>query len=243
MANINRQWKKFIAAGCSHGHLADPKALKAVLDFTDRYKPDTRIHLGDFTDQAAFRSGAKGTRDETASIKDDLTSGLRFLQEFRPTILFNGNHEDRLWNLAEHHNEIVSMAATAVINEICSLAGKLKARHIDHYDINRSYLKIGDTAIFHGWMFNEMAIRDHAEHFGKCLFAHLHRCASSPARRSDRATGYCVGWLGDERQMGYAKNRRATAQWSQGFAWGEYSDRETVIYLLKRGESGWRLPF
>lgn len=243
MAKINRGYKKFLAVGCSHGHMADPKALAAVLKFSAEWKPDTRIHLGDFTDQAAFRSGAKGTSDETASIKDDLTAGLGFLDAYDPTIVLNGNHEDRLWNLAQHHNEILAHAASSVITDICNLLRKKKAKHITSYHINESWVTLGDTRFLHGFMYGEQAIRDHAEHFGRCVIAHLHRVGSAPARRSDHARAYCVGTLANIPAMDYAKNRRATAMWSHGFAWGEYNDKECVVWLAEANTNGpWRLP-
>lgn len=62
--NIGRKWKKFLVVGCSHGQMADPKALAAVLKFKESFKPHFTAHLGDAFDTTAFRAGAKGTRDE-----------------------------------------------------------------------------------------------------------------------------------------------------------------------------------
>ena len=245
MANIGGTFKRFQAIGCSHGHLADPKALETVLKFRESFRPQIRIHLGDFTDQAAFRSGATGTKDETVSIADDLTHGLNFLREFRPTHLLCGNHEIRLWKLADHHNEIVSRAANSVIAEIRGLADKLKAKFIDHYDITRSWIDIGDTRFLHGFMYGENAIRDHAEHFGKCVHAHLHQVGESAGRRSDNARAYCVGTLANIPSMNYALTRRATARWSHGFAYGETNGKETHVWLsqgMANTQGGWRLP-
>lgn len=245
MANLNRQWRKFVAIGCSHGHLADRDALKAVLKFTAAYKPAVRIHLGDFTDQGAFRGGAKGTNDETASIKDDLTAGLTFLREFRPTHLINGNHEDRLWNLAEHYNEIIARAASSVITEICDLARKLKAQHLTEYDINSSWFTLGDTKVMHGWMYGQHALMEHAEHFGKTMMAHLHIAGMYPGRRADHPSAWCCGTLADIPAMKYAKNRRATSRWSHGILHGEFSDTYCHIDLSQCPPGmarNWRLP-
>ena len=80
-------WKKWMAVGCSHGDQIDPEARKAVLMFKERWKPDTTIHLGDFLDLAAFRSGAisdPNSSDRAASISDDLSAGIDFLHELRP---------------------------------------------------------------------------------------------------------------------------------------------------------------
>lgn len=245
MANVNRQWKRWMAVGCRHGLYADRDALDKVLEFQRKYKPHTRIDLGDATDQAAFRTGAHGTKDETVSIKDDLTAGLSFEREYRPTHKLNGNHEIRLWKLADHHNEIIARAASSVIQEMLDLAQKQKTQYVTEYDINSSWLTLGDTKFLHGFMFNEMAIRDHAEHFGNCVIAHLHKAGQATGRRSDHPTAWCVGTLAHIPAMAYANTRRSTAAWSHGFAWGEYSDNYCHVNLSQCPQNqarNWKLP-
>lgn len=233
MANINSQWKRGIAIGCSHGSLADPKALATILKIVADYKPHKRVHLGDAVDMTAFRNGAKGTKDETISIKDDLAAGLNFLELFNPTDFLNGNHCNRLWKLADHPNQIISQAARSVITELCDLFRKHNTRHIDHYVMRKSFIKYGDTTFCHGWMYNVSAIRDHAEHFGKVVLAHLHRVGEESGRRIDSPVGYCVGFLGDIEKFSYADERRATAQWSQGFAQFEYNEKECRVWVRR----------
>lgn len=245
MANVNRTWKKFLAIGCSHGAHADPAALKKVIQFQKDFKPHRRIHLGDFTDQAAFRSGAQGTSDETSSIADDLTHGLNFLKEFRATDIISGNHEDRLWRLADHHNEIVARAASSVLHEIQETVDKLKANYVKTYDINASWIPLGHFKMIHGWMYSENALRDHCEHFGNVLMAHLHIAGEVAGRRSDHPKAYCCGTLASVPAMAYAKGRRATARWSAGMIYGEYSDDYAHVTLSSAPHNNaaeWRLP-
>jgi hypothetical protein len=235
-----------MALGCTHGDLLDRDAFAAVMAFKDRWKPETRVHLGDVCDYAAFRSGAKGSKDEAVQLGPDVEAGARVIREYAPTHVLIGNHDERVWKLASHHNAIIAMAAGAVRTEFLRVCDEVGARVVDHYDINRSYITLGDTKFLHGFMFNEMAIRDHAEHFGKCIFAHLHRAGIQTARRSDHAVGMCVGTLANVAAMDYAKARRATAAWSLGFAWGEYNDEICYANLCHapQGQAGaWRLPF
>lgn len=243
--NITRSVKRFTLIGCSHGHLADPHALSAVLKFCKSYKPHIRVHLGDFVDMATFRSGAAGTSDETASIEDDLRHGLNFLREYRPTLLLNGNHEIRLWKLAEHHNEIISRAAKSVITEIRDLAGKMKTQYFEKYDINADHPKIGDYTAMHGYVFGENAIRDHAEMFGNCFHAHTHRSGSAPGRRADRPNGYCVGTLSNVAAMTYANTRRATLGWDHalisGELWGDECRNITLHKCAAKQASTWKI--
>lgn len=225
------KYKRFVAIGCSHGHLADEIACAAALAFVADYKPQTRIHLGDAVDMTAFRGGAKGTADEAASIAPDLRAGLTFLEQFRPTILLNGNHEDRLVKDSFHPNALRAHAAACILNDIRQLADKMRCQYVDHYDINRSWVTLGDTKLLHGFFFNEMAIRDHAEHFGKCIIAHLHTVGMAAGRRTDHPHAWCVGTLANIPAMAYAKTRRATARWSAGLAFGEYNDKECHVNL------------
>lgn len=236
----NRKWKKFIAIGCNHGYWADPTALEAVLKFTRSWKPDTRIHLGDYLDTTSFRSGA-GAKDHQGEIMNDLKVGIDFLKAFEPTILFNGNHDIRIWESLNDHNAQRKYAAQEITKQVQQAISKKTDFEID-YDIRKSIRVLGDTAFLHGFMYSENAIKDHASHFGKCVIAHLHKVASVPASRVDSPVGYCVGYLGDGDKFDYAIRRRAVSQWSQGFAWGEYSDKECVVWLNERTKDGWRLP-
>ena len=127
MANINQGWRKWIAVSCNHGPMADPVALQAVLSFKKTFKPHVTLHLGDFCDFAALRSGAKGSKDEGVSIQDDIHAGTSFLEALEPNVIFDGNHETRIYKLLDHPNATVSYAASQLVGELNDLATKLKA--------------------------------------------------------------------------------------------------------------------
>ena len=241
--NITKKWKKWMAVSCSHGDHIDPEARDSVLAFKDRFKPDTTLHLGDFVDMAAARGGAMSdpnSSDRAASVAEDLAAGVDFLNELRPQHILYGNHEDRLFKLASSPNALAAHAATIVIQEIEATAKKLKARLYD-YDI-RSYCPIGDHKFIHGYMFNMSAVRDHAETFGNCVLGHLHRVGQEPGRTLQSATGYCVGML-MKFDASYAKTRRATLAWSQGFGYGFYTDTQITVNLCERKPNNpWMLP-
>jgi hypothetical protein len=238
-----KKWKKWMAVSCSHGDCVDPEAREHVLKFRDRFKPDTILHLGDFIDMAAARSGAMSdpnAKDRAASVAEDLAAGVDFLQELRPNHILYGNHEARLFGLAGGPNALASHAATLVIQEIERTAKALKAR-LYPYNI-RSYVEIGGTKFLHGYMFNVQAIMHHAETYGRCVIGHLHRVGQERARTLDGVSGYCVGMLA-RFDMEYAMTRRATLAWSQGFAFGHYSDHQMTINLCERTkENPWVLP-
>lgn len=239
-------FKRFMAIGCSHGSLVDEDAFSVVLGFSKRFKPHTKVHLGDICDYAAFRSGSPGTKDEAADLAPDIMAGSRLIREYGPTDVLIGNHDERVFRLATHHNAILALAAGAARNEFLLACKKAKVKRlVDHYDINRSWIELGDTKLLHGHMYSENATRDHAEHFGKCIIAHLHVAGMGNARRCDHAVAYCVGTLANIPAMEYAKNRRSTARWSHGFVFGEYNDKECHIQLCHAPQNqagSWKTP-
>jgi len=247
MANITRKWKRFMAVGCTHGHLADQALLKEVLAFEERWKPQTRIHLGDAIDLACLRNGAPGTADDAADPEGDLSDGLAFISRFRPQLYLLGNHEARLTALMESPRAIVSALACRIYQQILDRAKEIKCEVIP-YNFQHGWRQYGDALFGHGYMINEAAVRDHAEAVcggsaNKVVIAHLHRVTQAEGRNRSHPTGYCVGWLGDPAQAGYAAQRRATTSWSRGFAWGEYCDNETVVWLAKETKAqAFKLP-
>lgn len=240
--NVVRRWRKYLAVGCNHGPFICPQARKAVMDFKADYKPNHVIHLGDFLDQTALRSGAFGTKDQSASIQKDLTAGLDFLRELEPKWIFEGNHEDRVYRYSHCLDAVKAFAASRIIQDLHELRDELKAELIS-YNIDTGWRELGNHLFGHGYLYNEAAIRDHAELVGNCVIAHLHRTGEERGRRRGGATGYCVGLLADIPSLDYAKTHKATMKWQNAFAYGEWTDGATTVNLVKRADNGqWRLP-
>jgi len=246
--NITRKWKRFMAVGCTHGHLVDQSLLKQVYAFKERWKPHTCIALGDHIDLACLRAGAVGTADDAADPEGDLNDGLNFISRFEPSVYLLGNHEHRLFTLMESPRAIVSALAARIYAQITDRAKQARCEVVP-YSFQNGWRQYGDALFGHGYMINEAAVRDHAESIcgpgntTKVVIAHLHRVTQAEGRNRAHPTGYCTGWLGQTEQMGYAAHRRATTSWSRGFAWGEYSDTETIIWLAKETKNQtFRLP-
>lgn len=226
---VVHRWKKFIALGCSHGELVDRSVADAAVKFKEDYKPDVTVHLGDWADSTAFRSGAKGGKDESADIDVDILAGLTFLDRLRPTVVFIGNHEDRIWGMRDHPKALIAKAAGDTVKHCTKfITENLKARFIDHYKITHSWVWLGPYKLGHGWMFNECAIRDHADYAGNCIIAHLHRYGVERGRRLSGATGICVGMIADPDKLTYADRHKAKSKWTQSLVYGEYTDTQLV---------------
>jgi predicted phosphodiesterase len=239
-----RKRKRFVVVGCSHGNLIDPINHDSVVGFVQRFKPDKVIHLGDFVDLACWRSGAKGTSDESRPNGPDIDAGLSFLKEIRANLVFCGNHEARLWRMTSHQNAIVRDLAEELIRKIRTRVALNKGELVEHWDLFRGWRVLGNFKLCHGFYFSENATRDHAESLGNVIHAHTHRVALAKGRREDNPTGICVGTLADIPNMDYAAQRRATQAWSSGMVYGEYDEEFLYPNLCEkpRESKSWNLP-
>ena len=241
--NITHHWKRFLAVGCSHGYLSDGDALEAVLRFKRLWKPHTVIHLGDCFDTTAFmKDGAAAGQGGPKPIKPDLDSGHEFLRQLRPNVFCCGNHEDRLWRLASHRNEIVATLAQSIITGIQTICDGMGCEILP-WEYKQAF-HIGNFKFFHGTIFTESCARDTAEARGNCVFAHAHRASMATGRRDDCPTGICVGHLMREDLADYAKARKSTYAWSRGFCWGVYHQDRLVpwLHVQPQGQKEWVLP-
>jgi predicted phosphodiesterase len=248
MANITHKWKRILAVSCSHAKYCDKEALNAVLKFQSGFKPHTTIHLGDFVDLTALMSGAKGS-SEAEPLIPDIDTGLMHLKMLKANIVLCGNHEDRAWRLQSSNNAVVAHAAYKIVEAIGDCCKKLRAPLIP-YDGVFQMFDIADIGFQHGVLFNEMAARDTAEAFcnatrRKIVFGHSHKVSMQPGRNLIGGMGYNIGTLTKRSSMEYAKTRRATLAWTQGFLWGEYCEdlNQSSIHITSREPNQpWRLP-
>lgn len=240
-------WKRGLAVTCSHAQMVLPDAMETLQRFADDWKPTQLVHLGDFLDTTAFRSGAADTSDEGADVDFDLTAGLLFVRDFfdinrraNVRLLFRGNHDERPYTMTRHPKALVRKAAKDVCSAIEFQARKSKVELIP-YDIKFGWRHISERMMAgHGYMFNEQAARDHAEMLGcSCMFGHVHKVLIQPARSVKPATGFSIGWLGEESKARYARHRRATLAWENAFAAYETNGIDTVIHIQRRTETGW----
>lgn len=241
--HVVKNWQRFMAVGCSHGNLIDPKAAEAVHKFKRAFKPLRVFHLGDWCDTAALRAGAKGSEDEGKPIGSDIDEGLDFIEAMGVTDCTMGNHDERPWRFQHANNAVVRELAETLIKGINGRMKRLGIRWVNTWS-NRSWIEAYGFKFMHGYMYNENVARDHAEAHGNIVFAHAHTTMLQKGRRDDNPTGICVGTLSNIPAMEYAKCRRKTLSWSQGLVYGEgCGDRIGFIQLYENGQKGdWRLP-
>ncbi len=192
----------------------------------------------------------KGTAESKVKPSVDMKAGLEFVQEFfdaggkaTDRVFILGNHEDRPWRLTDCTREIVAHAAQDFVNGFNDFAKENKAELVP-YDNLSGWVKRGDAKFGHGFMFNENALRDHAEAFGgKIVIAHTHKAGIATGRTMTPSICYGVGTLANVPAMRYAKTLRSRLAWSAGLVFFEYCDADSAIWLVeKTRDSGWRFP-
>ena len=243
--HIGKKPIRFLAVGCSHGKYADPTALDAVHRAIAAWKPTEIIHLGDWSDTTAWRSGAAGTSDEREPVRPDIDGGLQFLKDIGCTIALDGNHEDRIQHAKGHRSAIIQCCAESIDQHIDDWFKNIKCRRIPYTGVLQKY-ELGNCLFTHGTIYNENSARDMAEMAGSgnVIFAHTHRSQMAEGRTLKESTGYCVGTLTRRGSMDYSKCRRATLGWRQGIVIGEVIGNDSAVWLLSRSEfqKEWRLP-
>lgn len=224
--------KRWLAVSCNHGEHIDTGAAAELWKFCDEFRPQYRIHLGDIWDTTAWRAGAGGTADEGADVGADWDAGCQFLRRFRPHLVFLGNHDVRPQRYLRHPNALLRRAAELYTQDIENLIQRDLRAELVQYDIRTGWRTIGGTAFGHGFMFSENAVRDHVEMLGRpVVMGHLHYVGTQVGRAIGAPAGYCVGCLADINKMDYAKTRRATTRWGNGWAYGEFTADHCEVHL------------
>ncbi len=239
---IVRRWRRWMATGCPHAIYLCREYRRNVLKFKREFGQCTNILLGDLIDTACLRSGARGTKDEAEPLEHDLRSGFTWLRELDPDEWLLGNHDIRPYELMTHPSAIISELSKRLVEDMRGTAKAVGCRMHEGYDIETSWLRLGNIDFGHGWMYNENAVRDHIEmrRGSNVVIAHLHRPQHVPGRVVGAPQGICVGLGADPRKMAYARRRRATLTWGHGIAYGEYCDDASTMNLIswkcKHGE-------
>jgi hypothetical protein len=225
------KWRRVMAVGCSHGDYVHPTIHKQVIEFRKRFNPEIRFHLGDIVDTTPFRSGARGTKDETRSTRDDQAAAIKLIREYEPTHLSWGNHDWRLYEALEHQNGIVRDLAKDIWDR---LNGELGPCKTVPYDIEDGWFKLYGRAWGHGYMYNLSAVRDHAEMNGlPTVMAHLHAPQMTEGRTIKDTPSFCVGAMADDRNLKYGRRRRNSLTHGHGIVYGEVSAEESHLWLIR----------
>jgi hypothetical protein len=234
-------WQRFVAAFDPHGDKQDPKAVRALLDFCKIWKPTIRIHGGDNWDFRPLRR--KACEDERReSMATDFRAGVKFITQFQPTHFVRGNHDERLWELAQAGHGVESDYAIHAIAEVESLVAKMKCQMLPYHK-RLGVLRFGHMKVLHGFHCGIYAARQTALVYGSALFGHTHvidqHAVPGLERRAARNCG-CLCQL----DMDYNSRQPNTLRQAHGFAYGVVNSRTGDFNVWQAEPIGgeWILP-
>lgn len=213
-------FKRFLVCADNHGHLVDKEARDKLLSFADTWKPHHRIHLGDLWDFSPIRRGAS-QEERAEGISEDYKAGIEFLDQFKPHYLTLGNHDDRIWMLAQKSTD-------GMLQERCQELVDYAVRQFKHRKIKwapytvDSYLQMpeGGPKLIHGFRATMYPAKGHYENWGACIHGHVHKPDNYTARHIDGSQSFSVGCIGDISKMTYADRYPAKLGWRNGFLYG-----------------------
>lgn len=224
-----------------HGDQQDGKANEVFFDFAKVWKPKIRICGGDLFDFRPLRKGA--SEDERhESLKDDFKAGSDWFNRFKPTVFLRGNHDERLWELAETGKGAVGDFAQEGVEKIKRMVDFHKCQMLPYHKMLGVYM-LGNKAALHGFHSGINAARQTALIYGDSLFGHVHavETATIPGlrRRVARSVG-CLCLL----DLPYASRTPSTLRQGHGFPYGLLDDRtgETQTFQAEPINGKWMLP-
>jgi hypothetical protein len=229
--------KAFSIVGDTHGDLIDPVMEAKFFDWLSDYKPKIRIHAGDVFDFRPLRSGAS-LEEKQESMSADLEAGMSFIERYfkggEEKHLLWGNHDDRLFELAQGGDGVLRDHARKLLKDIQVVLKKLNVKTLP-YDARNGILRIGHLQVIHGYHAGVGAARQHAMVYGNVMFGHTHTqdccpvpCAHGPAM----AMGIgCLSFI----DMGYNRRQTNKLRHQQGWIYGSLFDNgEYSAYQAKR---------
>lgn len=236
------RWQRFLFATDFHGDQHDPKAADALLEFKKTWKPHVTVFGGDLWDFRALRKGAS-EEDKHVSLMRDYRIGLDFLHKFKPNAFVLGNHDARLWYLAERSTGFIQDAAGNLTQQIADECRKMKCRMLP-YHRTQNVFRLGRLKMLHGFFCGVNAARQHAQIYGSCLFGHVHTIDihSIPNLDGPRIAR-SVGCLCDL-DMEWDQTRPSGLRQAHGWAYG-FVDSQTGNYKVYQAEKlcgQWFLP-
>jgi predicted phosphodiesterase len=207
----------------THGDKRNAHAVKLFRQFCGDFKPGVRLHLGDYMNAEAFRSGADEYERRTG-LKDDKRAAFEFLEWYRPTHLLDGNHDDRLPLYVRHSPGPLADYVGEILGQIGELCHKFKTVHLP-YTKRGGVLRLGRLKALHGFFAGKTAAKQHADAFGSCVFGHTHRFASVSIPHNDhRSVARGIGCLCDL-DLEYNARHVDTLSQAQGWAYGVMDQR------------------
>ncbi len=214
---LKSSYKKFLVGYDIHGDLQDVAANKAFFKFAELWKPEIRVCGGDLWDFRSIRKKAS-QEEQRDSLQADYEAGLLWLEKLQPNYFLLGNHDIRLWDVAETGNGIAADYAVNCIKEITKLTNKLKCK-VFPYDRKQGVLQLGHLKMIHGFATGIGAARRTAQCYGSVLMGHGHGIQHVSIEGLENRIGRMCGCL-CSLDMDYVRANMGSLMWRHGWAYG-----------------------
>jgi len=233
---------RFIFATDLHGDRQNPRAVQALMDVTKDFKPHVRIFGGDLFDLRPLRQGASA-EDQCETMQDDWQAGNDFLHAWKPTHMLMGNHDDRLFQLAE--NSTAGIKADYARKLCGDLENTLRKLRCDwrEYHKRRGVFSFGKLNFLHGFHHGVYAARQHAAIYGSCVFGHVHAFdVHTFGTFQERKAAYACGGLLNVDQP-YNARHTSSLRHENGFYMGLiHGDGSFVVQEVRETNNTYHAP-
>lgn len=234
-------WTRFLGGFDIHGDKQDAAANKVFFKFAEIWKPQIRICGGDLFDLRPLRRGASAD-EMMESLEKDWEAGTAWLERFKPQFFLHGNHDWRLYNLAERGHGIAGDWAQSKVGKLEDLAKRLRCRMLPYHNRD-GILRLGDTNVYHGFFSGVNAVRQSANTYRKSFFGHTHTIDVARVPGLDRAVAQGVGSL-CLKDLQYNNRHPASLRQANGFPYGLVNEKtgDTRIFQAEEIGGKWVLP-
>lgn len=241
MANLGGYWRRWVAGYDPHGINQDREANEAFFRFVENWKPHYRIAGGDNWDFKQLRKKAD-PYEKRDSMAQDVAEGQQWLERLRATHFLRGNHDERLWDLAEQSEGIVADYAKLGVQRIERLVAKLRCQMLP-YNKREGVLRLGSLKFIHGYLTGVTAARRTAQIYGSVVMGHGHGIQSQTIEGIEPRAGFMCGCL-CKIELGYNRAQAGTLAWESGWAFGVTNEKTgSFIYWQARKTDGvWIVP-
>ena len=232
---------RYIFASDLHGDQQCKKTVKVLKEATEDFKPHLRIFGGDLVDARPLRRGA-GPEERAESMVDDWQKGLNFLCDWKPTHALLGNHDIRLYHLAEADKGVESDFAHSGIMQLEETFKKINCEWLPYHK-RKGVFEFGKLKFLHGFFSGVNSARQMALTYGNCVFGHTHTISehSIPglSRRVARGAG-CLCNL----DMRYNTHMPSSLRHAHGFVMGVINEKTGNYWSMQAEEvdGKWVIP-
>jgi len=234
--------RRFVFATDLHGDRQDAAAVKVLHEVCKDFKPDLRIFGGDLFDFRPLRRGASA-EEQCETMQNDWNAGVEFLHAWKPTHLLMGNHDDRLFELAENSSSgIKADYARKLAGDLENQLRKLKCDWRPYHK-RHGVFSFGKLNFIHGYHHGQQAVRQHAAVYNNVIHGHTHAFDSFTfGSFNERKAAYSCGGLLKVDQN-YNKRFTSTLRHETGFYLGQiHSDGSFNVQEIRQTNGTWWAP-